>query len=302
MKEALDHGVDMIETDLNITKDKEIVIIHDNTVNRTTNGTGFVHDMTLEEIKKLDAGSYMNEAFRGLQIPTLREFCDYISGHKELLLNVEMKEYNEEYGFELVDLSFQIIKEYGLWDRCVFTCFDANIIEYMYDNYGAKCQGFPKEYMYHFKEGESGTYSKLFAVGIGMTAFDRLPNMPVLTNEVVEYFHSINIQPWCFCPNTLESVDKSISCGARLMTCDNPLPALSHLKTLGLHPRNICNNEWNVRRYRYVFFSHYYVGYFAKNYFWHRFITIHYDNYFFRYPLSKYKENWTLSSKRKICQ
>ena len=47
----------MIETDLNLTKDKEVVVMHDNTVDRTTNGTGFIRDMTLEEFRRLDAGA-----------------------------------------------------------------------------------------------------------------------------------------------------------------------------------------------------------------------------------------------------
>ncbi|MFD2214625.1 glycerophosphodiester phosphodiesterase [Metabacillus endolithicus] len=70
-----------IEIDLQMTKDGHLVAMHDETVNRTTSGTGFVKDMTLNEIKKLDAGSwfndmypqYANEAYKGLEVPTLKE-------------------------------------------------------------------------------------------------------------------------------------------------------------------------------------------------------------------------------------
>jgi glycerophosphoryl diester phosphodiesterase len=74
------HG-DYIEIDLQMTKDGKLIVMHDETLDRTTNGTGQVKDHTLSEIKKLDAGSWFNEAYpekakteyEGLQVPTLEE-------------------------------------------------------------------------------------------------------------------------------------------------------------------------------------------------------------------------------------
>lgn len=74
------HG-DYIEIDLQMTKDGQLIAMHDVTLDRTTNGTGLVKDFTLEEIKELDAGSWFNEkypqfsnpAYEGLKVPTLEE-------------------------------------------------------------------------------------------------------------------------------------------------------------------------------------------------------------------------------------
>lgn len=74
------HG-DYIEVDLQMTKDGQLIAMHDEKVDRTTDGTGYVKDMTLEEIKELDAGSWFNERYpeyakpeyKGLQVPTLEE-------------------------------------------------------------------------------------------------------------------------------------------------------------------------------------------------------------------------------------
>lgn len=223
VQKALDMKVDMIEFDLNLTKDKIVVVMHDNTVDRTTNGTGFIHDMTLEEIKNLDAGGKFGKIFEGLKVPTLREFCDLINPYKDLLLNVEIKEKTHE----TVDLAMAVLKEYDLVNRSVFTCFDASIIAYLYDTYGVKTQGFPKEKMQNFEEGENGTYSKLFAVGI---------DMKIITPERVREFEHLGILPWSYCPDTQELVYESLRCGARLMTCNNPCPALEIVKQKGLHP------------------------------------------------------------------
>lgn len=235
IKEALDRGVDMIETDLNLTKDKIVVVMHDNTIDRTTNGTGYIHDMTLKELRQYEAGGYMGKEFEGLKVPTLREFCEFVDDYKELLFNIEIKERT----YETVDLAFAVLKEFGLMERCVFTCFDAKIIAYMYDSYGVKCQGFPKEYMDHFDDSKNGTYSKLFAVGIAMTPSPTNPNRRILSPEIVKEFESMGIEPWCYCPDTDEMVEEAIRCGAKLMTCNNPIPALRILKAFGLHSRNI---------------------------------------------------------------
>lgn len=72
-KAAINAGAQMIEFDVWLTKDKEMVVLHDETVDRTTNGTGKVANLTLDEIKKLDAGSWKSTKFSGVKIPTLEE-------------------------------------------------------------------------------------------------------------------------------------------------------------------------------------------------------------------------------------
>ena len=76
---AVELGVDQVETDVRVTADGELVLIHDATLERTTNGTGKVIDMTFEELRGLDAGSWKGEEFRGYQIPTFKEFMDMVT-------------------------------------------------------------------------------------------------------------------------------------------------------------------------------------------------------------------------------
>ena len=82
-KEALETDPDMIEIDIRCTKDKHVVVIHDATVDRTTNGKGKVKDYTLEDIQKLDAG-------KGEKIPTLEEVLKYVRGKAQV--NIDVKE------------------------------------------------------------------------------------------------------------------------------------------------------------------------------------------------------------------
>ena len=86
---AIDAGAHMIEFDVTLTKDNELVVIHDLTVDRTTSGTGRVRELTFDEIRKLDAGSWKSPEFAGEQIPTLLEVLDIMPVN--IWLNIHLK-------------------------------------------------------------------------------------------------------------------------------------------------------------------------------------------------------------------
>lgn len=94
--EAFQKGVEMkadyIEIDVQVTKDGELVVIHDTTVDRTTNGTGKVGDLTLEEIRQLDAGSWFSEVYAGERVPTFEEVVDEFRGKVGILIELKAPE------------------------------------------------------------------------------------------------------------------------------------------------------------------------------------------------------------------
>jgi glycerophosphoryl diester phosphodiesterase len=77
---AIDAGVDYVEIDVRTTSDGQLVLMHDSSVNRMTNGKGLIKDMTLAEIKKLDLGARFPGQFPGLQIPTFDEALEFCKG------------------------------------------------------------------------------------------------------------------------------------------------------------------------------------------------------------------------------
>lgn len=89
VEKALQIGVDLVEVDIHLTADGVPVVIHDMTVDRTTNGSGPVDTLTLAEVRKLDAGSWFDASFRRERIPTLEEALDL--ARKRALLLIEAK-------------------------------------------------------------------------------------------------------------------------------------------------------------------------------------------------------------------
>ena len=89
-KKALALGGNFIETDLQLSRDARFVAIHDDTVDRTTNGQGKVHDQTLAALRRLDAGSWFGSEYAGERIPTLEEILEF-SKKNDVVFYLELK-------------------------------------------------------------------------------------------------------------------------------------------------------------------------------------------------------------------
>ena len=100
IQKAIEMNVDFIEIDIHLSKDGEIVLMHDATVDRTTDGEGAISDYTLAKLKELDAGSWMGSQFKNERIPTLREVLEQVDGQVRILLEVKQGEDGRYSGFE----------------------------------------------------------------------------------------------------------------------------------------------------------------------------------------------------------
>ncbi|MCP3763568.1 glycerophosphodiester phosphodiesterase [Domibacillus sp. A3M-37] len=124
---AVEKGADGIELDVQLTSDGEMVVIHDETVNRTTDGKGAIEQMTAEEVASLDAGSWFHEKFAGEKIPTLDEFFAWASGNS-LQINVELKTNKVPYhGIEKKVLD--LIEHYNMRGRVIISSFNFDSIK-----------------------------------------------------------------------------------------------------------------------------------------------------------------------------
>ncbi|WP_425445453.1 glycerophosphodiester phosphodiesterase [Virgibacillus ndiopensis] len=91
-QKAFEMKADYIEIDVQLSKDGKMVIMHDTTLDRTTNGTGNVRDYTLEELKQLDAGRWFSEEYAGEHIPTFEEVIDTFRGKIGILIELKSPE------------------------------------------------------------------------------------------------------------------------------------------------------------------------------------------------------------------
>jgi glycerophosphoryl diester phosphodiesterase len=119
---AIEFKVDGLELDVHRSKDGEIVICHDPTVNRTTNGKGVINDLTWEELRRLDAGSWFDGRFKDERIPRLRSLFELIQKY-DLLINIELK--TDVFAYPGIEEQVvKLIKDFKLVERCIVSSFN----------------------------------------------------------------------------------------------------------------------------------------------------------------------------------
>lgn len=213
-------GCDMIETDVHLSCDGELVLIHDDTVDRTTNGSGRVDKMTLAELKSLNAGDSLHPE----KIPTLEELLSFVSD-KNITLNIEIKEYwspeNECRAIKCIEDTLTLVEKYGMGEKILINSFDGWVLEYVYKKYG-------KKYLLH------GFYPYSIMGNVSLNPDEYLYCACIFDNEnkaLYDYLIGKNIEPWVGASVTQKSkLDICLKYGARLITTNNPKDIINKLK------------------------------------------------------------------------
>ena len=230
-------GVDQLETDVRVTLDGELVLIHDATVDRTTNGKGKVCEKTLAELRALDAGSHKGEKFKGVQIPTFIEFMDYVKTLPNMTLDIELKEYptegHEAIAYDVCDRVLKIIDDYGFTDRVVINTFSGALHEYIEDKYGDKYRRHVYYPLSHLGKVTRDPYKTAYCCCMFRAMYN---DINIAEKEDFERMAARGVQPWAGAKVRDEyGVDLAIKNGATLITSDNPDVILDILRKKGYH-------------------------------------------------------------------
>ena len=129
---ALGAGVQMIELDVALSRDRKLVVIHDATLERTTNGEGAVSDHTLAQLKQLDAGGWFHPRFAGEHLPELSEVLDLADG--QVMINIEIKPhaYEPHHPPDAVERqTLELVCRRNIAERVLISSFDLNLLNYI---------------------------------------------------------------------------------------------------------------------------------------------------------------------------
>lgn len=237
---AIKLGCDAIETDIHQTADGHMIIMHDHTVDRTTDGEGMICEKTFEEIKKLDAGIKFSESFKGTAVPTLDEFLDLCEPYTDLLLNLELKDYPQVEGdaiaFSSVDKVIAAVEKRNMQDRVMINSFSGQVLEYCHEKYPSyPLHGF---YPLHRMSGltknpyEYLRYACLFAGGLVNGKLTRSDD-PISPKTDFEYLDAQGVFTCvCFPKDTEELMQRALDLGVVMFTSNNPETAIAIKKRL----------------------------------------------------------------------
>jgi glycerophosphoryl diester phosphodiesterase len=127
---AMDAGVTMIELDVTLSRDRKLVVIHDATLERTTNGHGPVHDYTLEELKQLDAGSWFESGFADQGLPELAEVLELVNDRVYINIEIKPHAYEAHHPPDAIEKQVvELLRQKNLLNTGIISSFDVNILE-----------------------------------------------------------------------------------------------------------------------------------------------------------------------------
>ncbi|WP_461211394.1 glycerophosphodiester phosphodiesterase [Desulfocurvus sp. DL9XJH121] len=204
---ALDAGVHGVELDVNLSRDGELVVIHDETLDRTTSGAGPVAALTLAELKGLDAGSWFGPDFAGVRLPTLEEALDVLGG--KLLVNIEIKPEARRAGADVERRVLETLAARGLKDSVIISSFDYMAL--------IRLRGLDEDIRLGLLLEGTEDNVDYRALASAVEAFSLHTRADVLCPEVVDIFHDDGRGVFCWAHGGRDegaAMDHALACGA----------------------------------------------------------------------------------------
>ena len=219
-KKALELGVDIIELDIHLSADDKLIVMHDHNVRRTTNGTGEIADLTLAEIKKLDAGSSFHQKHSNEKVPTLNEVLDLVGNKCKVMIEIKWPKKGIYEG--LVDELVNILEKGNLINNVIVQSFEVEYLKkIMQLNRDIEC--------HQLIFGEAAIlpiyYDRILKIG----RFEPLPNVRsinsyyyYLNKNIIKKNKALNIESGAFTIDTMAKMEKAISLGTTYIITDYP--------------------------------------------------------------------------------
>ncbi len=221
---AIRQGADAIELDVRISRDRELVVIHDSSLRRTTNGKGHVRDLTVAELKQFDAGAWFDQPFIGERIPTLSEVFELVD--ERVGINIEMKSVRRKKDAErVIDRSLEIIRKYDAEDYVLLSSFQHSLVRLANRLNPRVTTGVIYDPLRH-----GGRAPAKLVERAGAAVF--VTNFRLLRRHMVADLHRRNIIVSAYTINTERSLRRCLSLGVQGLVTNKPGRLLEYLKSL----------------------------------------------------------------------
>ena len=221
---ALDAGAAMIELDVSLTHDRKVVVIHDATLQRTTNGHGPVNGLTLKELKQLDAGSWFHSDFSGERLPELIEVLELVNGRA--LINIEIKSsaYEPNHPLDAIERQvMQLMRQKKARDYILISSFNIFILEQL-----AAYKDAPPLAWISKSPADHHTVNMCTRID----AFSWHPEHLILTRDQVEMMHAAGIRVFPFNMENEADFNRMLSMDVDGVIINDPAEALQWVKSI----------------------------------------------------------------------
>ena len=213
---AFTQQADAIELDVKLSADEQVVVIHDPTVDRTTNGKGRVQDLALAELKRLDCGSFFSGNYAAEKIPTLEEVFESVG--KRIFINIELTNYKTPRD-NLSEVVCMLVKKHQMQKRIIFSSFHASNL--------SKARSYlpdvPRGLL--AMDGLQGVWARSFGFTFGK--YDALhPNLKDITQQEINRVHRLKRRVHVWTVNEEQHMRRLFNWGVDGIFTDDPQLAL----------------------------------------------------------------------------
>lgn len=218
-QQAIQKGADGVELDVKLTSDGHVIVIHDPTTDRTTDGKGRVTSLSLAEIRKFDAGSWFDEKFRGTQVPLLAEVFETVG--MDRLINIELTNYSTPRD-GLTEKVCQLIKKHNNQKQIIFSSFFPSNLKIASQQLPQVPRGLLA------MPGVIGLWARSFGFMFG--DYQALhPHISSVDKQQVQRVHRINRRVHVWTANTSEEINQLKEWGVDGIFTDDPQTAVRAL-------------------------------------------------------------------------
>ena len=209
---ALAQNADAIELDVKLSADGHAVVIHDPSLDRTTGSPGHVRDLSVQQLRSLDAGGFFSEKYRGEKIPLLEEVFEAVG--RRTFINVELTNYSTPRD-SLVETVCMLVKRFGLQERVLFSSFFASNLWKAH----AYLPDVPRGLLAF--NGVLGSWARSFGFNFG--GYQALhPYLRDVTSQQVQRVHRLNRRIHVWTVNAAEDMRRLFHWGVDAIFTDDP--------------------------------------------------------------------------------
>lgn len=228
-------GADRLELDVHGTADGEVVVIHDSTLDRTTNGSGEIRAHTLAQIQKLDAGYHYRDARgassfrgRGVRVPTLGEVVSAFPG---VPLNIEIKQLEPA----IEDAVLAVFDRFSARDQVLLAAEDGRIMSRIRAAASAMLSGSSVDDVVAFAQAwEAGTLASHRPLGVALQVPPDFLGKPLVTAELCQWAHRLGMEVHVWTIDDEAEIERLLALGADGIMTDLPHLAAATFRRLGL--------------------------------------------------------------------
>ena len=214
---AVAAGVPMIELDVMLSRDRKPVVIHDSSLERTTNGSGAVSDYTMEALKQLDAGSWFDAEFADQRLPELSEVLDLANGRAYVNIEIKADAYEQHHPPDAVEKQVvAMVRKKNLQDSVLLSSFEIDILVQI-----ASMEDPPAIALI----SRTPASKRIVEICSHLKVFSWHPNHLIVTPHQVDMMHAAGLKVFPYNVDTFEDYEKMIDMKVDGVITDDPMAA-----------------------------------------------------------------------------